>query len=38
MYDVFIFLKKIMVSVMPIRKDGEQVNPKKYFINVVFSD
>ena len=33
------FPKKIkMVSVMPIRKDGEQVNPKKYFINVVFSD
>ena len=33
------FSKKIkMVSIMPIRKDGEQVNPKKYFINVVFSD
>ena len=33
------FAKKIkMVSVMPIRKDGEQVKPKKYFINVVFSD
>lgn len=33
------FSKKIkMVSVMPIRKDGEQVKSKKYFINVVFSD
>lgn len=33
------FPKKIkMVSVMPIRKDGEQVKPKKYFITIVFSD
>jgi ATP-dependent RNA circularization protein (DNA/RNA ligase family) len=33
------FTKKIKsVSVMPTRKEGEQINPKKYFINIVFSD
>lgn len=33
------FSKKIkMVTVMPVRKEGEQIKPKKYFINVVFSD